>query len=87
MEIKWGSVSWCETGDDFTAHTFAHTAVTLCVCESIIKALNRRDNVCPLLNISSRAHNGAGKWIHSQQGQKTYKAFKQYSVVFGKNFT
>lgn len=67
------------------ACTFAHTAVTLCFCESIIKALNQCDNVCPLLNISSRAHIAAGKQIHSQQGQKTYKAFKQYSIVFGKN--
>lgn len=75
MKIKWGSVLWCDTGDDFTAreaHTFAHTAVTLCVCESIIKALNQCDNVCPLLNISSRAPNAAGKWIHSRQGQKTF---------------
>lgn len=34
--------------DNFTAGeagTFAHIAVTLCVCESIIKALNQRDNV------------------------------------------
>lgn len=75
MKIKWGSVSWCDIGSDFTAgevHVFAHTAVTLFVCKSIIKALYRQDSA-------------AGKWIHSRQGQKTYKAFRQSSVVFGKN--
>lgn len=34
MKIKWGSVSWCDTGDGFTAgevHTISHTTVTF-VC-------------------------------------------------------